>query len=281
MKKGFLQYQSFILITAVIIAIFLTRTLLAARYNIPRLFEIFDILTIAGSLVVCLKGFRHLRRGDWGSAVLLGAVVGAGMGFATLFTPYPFLGIARSNWEQALLRGLFTTLAALGGLVIMRQGGPVLFHAADGNWRKMLRGVWIGLAVGLPLAVINVFALQFTQGHPITWQNPLSALLDALQPGIVEEVIYRFALWGLLWILLRKAVPEKAVWLAGLLSMLVHNYAHFDDLFVQAPLTALGMGVVLALFWGIPPLILARRRGLDSAIAFHWIQDAARFLAGF
>lgn len=37
----------------------------------------------------------------------------------------------------------------------------------------------------------------------------------------------------------------------------------------------------LALFWGLPPLILARRRGLESAITFHWIQDAARFLAGF
>ena len=281
MKKGFLQYQSFILITAVIIAIFLARTLLAARYNIPRLFELFDILTIAGSLVVYLKGFRHLRRGDWVCAVILGAAVSAGMGFATLFTPFPFLGIAHSNREQALLRGLFTTLATLGGLIIMRQGGPVPFHAANGNWRKMLRGVWIGLAVGLPLAVINVFALQFTQGHPITWQNPLSAMLDALQPGIVEEVIYRFALWGLLWMVLQKTLPDKTVWLAGLLSMLVHNYAHFDDLFLQSPLTALGMGAVLALFWGIPPLILARRQGLESAVAFHWIQDAARFLAGF
>ena len=281
MKKSLLQYQSLILITAGIIAIFLTRTLLAARYNIPRLFDIFDILTIAGSLVVCLKGFRHLRRGDWVCAVLLGAVVGAGMGFATLFTPYPFLGIVHSNQGQALVRGLFTTLAALGGLVIMRQGGPVPFHAANGNWQKMLRGVWIGLAVGLPLAVFNVFALQFTQGHPITWQNPLSALLDALQPGIVEEVIYRFALWGLLWMVLQKTLPDKAVWLAGLLSMLVHNYAHFDDLFLQSPLTAIGHGGGDSLVLGHTIAILARRRGLESAVAFHWIQDVARFVAGF
>ena len=176
----------------------------------------------------------------------------------------------------------FTTLAALGGLVIMRQGGPVPLHAASGNWQKTLRGVLIGLAVGLPLAVLNVFALQFTQGHSsITWQSPLSAVLDALQPAIVEEMFYRFALWGLLWVVLNKALPEKAVWLAGLLSMLVHNYAHFDDLFLQSPVTALGMGAVLALFWGVPPLILARRRGLESAIAFHWLQDAVRFLVGF
>lgn len=137
------------------------------------------------------------------------------------------------------------------------------------------------MAVGLPLAVLNVFALQFTQARTISWQSPLSALLDALQPGVVEKVIYRFALWGLLWRMLRNALPERAVWPAGLLAMLAHNYSHFDDLFLRSPLAALGMGAVLALFWGLPPLILARRRGLESAIVFHWIQDAARFLAGF
>ncbi len=281
MKRRLSQYQTFILLLVAIIAVFVIRTLLAADADVPRLNDLFSILTVAGALVVCLRGFRRLRRGDWAAAVLLGAVVGAGMGFATLFTPYPFLGVVRSNQEQALLRGLFTALAALGGLTIMRQGGPVQLHAADANWRKTLRGVLIGLAVGLPLALVNVFALRLTQGHPITWQSPLAAGLDALQPAVVEEVIYRFALWGLLWLALQKSVPEKAVWLAGLLSMLVHNYAHFDDLFLQSPLTALGMGAVLALLWGVPELILARRRGLESAVAFHWIQDAARFVTGF
>jgi hypothetical protein len=201
--------------------------------------------------------------------------------FATLFSPYPFFGVVRSNAGQAWLRGIVTFIAALGGLSIMRQGGPVPFHAADGNWREMRRGVLLGLGIGLPLAVVNGFALRFTQGQPIQWQNPSAALLDALQPGIVEEVIYRFALWGLLWLILRNSLPEKAVWLSGLLAMLAHNYSHFDDLFLQSPLAALGMGVALALLWGLPPLLLARRRGLESAIAFHWIQDAARFLAGF
>lgn len=113
------------------------------------------------------------------------------------------------------------------------------------------------------------------------WQKPLPALLDALQPGVVEEVIYRFALWGLLWLVLRASLAEKAVWPAGALAMLIHNYAHFDDLFLQSPLTAIGMGAVLAIVWGIPPLILARRRGLEASIAFHWLQDALRFLTGF
>jgi hypothetical protein len=185
------------------------------------------------------------------------------------------------NLGQAFVRGFCVTLASLGGLVIMRQGGPVKILAANGEWKKFGLGILFGLAVGLPLAVMNVFALQLTQSRGIDWQNPMAALLDALQPAIVEEVIYRFALWSLLWLILRKTMPGQSVTLAGLLVTLVHSYQHFDALFVQSPLVALGMGLVMALIWGLPPFFLARHRGLESAISFHWVQDVGRFFAGF
>ena len=97
----------------------------------------------------------------------------------------------------------------------------------------------------------------------------------------MEEVIYRFALWGLLWLALRNDLPTRAVWASGLLATLAHGYAHFDDLFLQSPLTALGVGALIILLWGLPPMLLAHRQGLESAIAFHWIQDVARFVTGF
>lgn len=75
---------------------------------------------------------------------------------------------------------------------------------------------------------MNVFALQLTQGRPIVWQSPLAALLDALQPGIVEEVIYRFALLGLLWLALHKSMPRQAAWLAGLLALLAHTLHDYE-----------------------------------------------------
>lgn len=281
MREFMTTHKTFFLVLAGIIAVFFVRTLLALNDEMPRLFDLFNTLTIAGALFVLLRGYRSLLRSDWITALSLGVVVGIGMAFATLFSPYPFFGVVRDPLGQAVVRGLFVSLAGLGGLTIMRQGGPVPFHIPDGGWRKSGKGLGLGLAIGLPLAVVNIFALQFSTGKAVSWQNPFAALLDALQPGIVEEVIYRFALWGLLWLILRRSLPARAVWLAGLLALLVHNYAHFDDLFIQAPLVALGMGLVLALFWGLPPLILARRHGLESAIAFHWIQDAARFLAGF
>uniref|UniRef100_A0A7C1JBU1 CAAX prenyl protease 2/Lysostaphin resistance protein A-like domain-containing protein n=1 Tax=Caldilinea aerophila TaxID=133453 RepID=A0A7C1JBU1_9CHLR len=275
------RYTHLILLIAVILSIFIGRMLLALSHNAPRLFDLFSSLTMLGALWVLVKDYRRLRPSDWLMALGLGALVGAGMLFATLFSPYPFFGIVRDAQGQALMRGLFTFLAALGGLVILRQDGPVPFPAANGQWGKSGGGILLGLAVGLPLAVINVFALRYTQGQAIQWQSPLAALLDALQPGIVEEVIYRFALWGLLWLVLRNSLPEGAPWLAGLLATLVHTFAHLDALFVQAPLAALGMGLAMFLLWGLPLFFLARCRGLESAMAFHWIQDVARFVAGF
>jgi len=281
MNTNFIKYKSFLLFTMGIIVIFLTRTALAVHYPVPRLNDIFTILTLAGSMIVVLAGFRQLRWNHWLCAILLGLVVGLGMCFANLFTPYPFLGIIRSNMGHALVRGLFTFLAVIAGIVIQTRGGPVKLFVASGNWQKTFKGILIGLAVGLPLALLNVIALKITQGGSISWQNPLSALRDAMQPAIVEEVIFRFALWSLIWVVLNKTIPEKAIWLSGVLAMVVHNYQHFDDLFLQSPLMAIGMGAAMAVFWGVPPLILARRRGLESAIAFHWIQDVARFVTGF
>jgi hypothetical protein len=203
------------------------------------------------------------------------------MNYATLFTPYDFFGVVRGHLAQALVRGGSVFVAMLGGLVIMHQGGPVQVSLAQADYRKTFMSLVIGLVVGAPLAILNVFALQFTQGHPITWQSPLAALSDALQPALVEEVIYRFAFLGLMWMLIRPSMPQSADWLAGLMALFAHNFMHFDDLWLQSPLTALGMGLVMALIWGLPPTILALRRDLESAIAFHWVQDAARFLAGF
>jgi hypothetical protein len=236
---------------------------------------------LAGSLYILITGYHSLQRSDWLVAFFLGALVGAGMYFATLHSPYPFLGLINDNRGHALSRWLYTTLAMLGGLVIMRRGGPVQILSAKGEWRKLASSLVVGLATGAPLAVLNVFALQLTQGRPVDWQNPWAALLDALQPAMIEEVVYRFAFLGLLWLALSKPLPDQAPWAAGLLSMLVHNFMHFDELFIQAPWVALGMGTLMTLIWGLPLTYLALRRGLESAIAFHWIQDVARFVAGY
>ena len=260
MKSFFIKYGRLLLLVASICAVFIIRTALAKNEASPRLDNLFTAITVLGSLVVMINGYRRLNSGDWIVALILGCVVGVSMSFATLFTPYPFFGIVRDNFGQAIVRGFGTTLVALGGLVIMRQGGPVQFRLANREWRNFGKSLVLGLVVGIPFAVLNIYALKFSQGQSIDWQNPLAAIMDALQPGIVEEIIYRFAFLGLLWAALRKPLPDQAAWLSGVLVLLVHNFIHFDDLFVQAPLVALGMGLVMAILWGLPTTLLALKR---------------------
>lgn len=275
------RYSTFFYLFAGILFVFVARTLLAVRIPVPRVNDLFTVFTLAGSLIVLLTGFGQIKTSDWLIGIGAGLFVGVTMYYATLFTPYDFFGVVRGPLAQALGRGVSIFIAMLGGLAIMHQGGPVRASLAQGDLRKTFISLVIGLAIGAPLAILNIFALQFTQGQPITWQSPFAALSDAFQPAIVEEVVYRFAFLGLMWMLIRRSMPQSADWLAGLLALFVHNFMHFDDLWLQAPLTALGTGLVMALIWGLPPTILALRRDLESAIAFHWIQDAARFLAGF
>jgi hypothetical protein len=280
-KQTMLQILTLAGVGLAFLTIFVGRTILARQTPMPDLSDLTLSLTLLASLVVIGFHRRQLLWTDALIAVVLGVVVGVGLVFTKFFSPYPFFGVVRDDAGQALVRGLATAIAALGGLTAMRLGGPVRLHAVAGEWRKAILGTLLGLGLGLPLAVVNVFALQMSEGQPVVWQSLGQALLDALQPALGEEIVYRFALLGVLWMIFRKPFPKAAAWLAALTALLVHNYAHFSLLFMEAPLVALGMGLVMGLIWGVPMTILALRKGLESATAFHWVQDVARFVAGF
>lgn len=266
-----------------ILAIFILRTALARAGSPARLFDIFDTLTLAGAAVVLLAGgFRRLRRLDWLLGLALGGVLGALLPLASLYSPYPPIFGPVQPWLHALYRAASLAVTAWGGLSILRLGGPVALKAALPDLPRALKSLAFGALVGLPLALLNAAALSLLNRQPFNWQPPFAAALDALQPGVGEEVFYRLTLLGLFWLALRKTWPARsAAWLAGVLALLVHNYAHFDALFVEQPLFALAYGAVVALLWGLPPTLLALRRDLEAAAGFHWMQDALRFLAGF
>jgi hypothetical protein len=183
---------------------------------------------------------------------------------------------------RGVINGIMIVVTTMGGLVIMHWGGPVSVQIAHNGWRQASGSLFLGMLVGIPFAILNGFANAWTQNRPITWQNPLAVVVDAIHPALIEEVIYRFAFLGLLWLLFRRDWSNRhAIVLAGLLALLTHTYSHYSDLFLTQPLTALGMGAVVGLIWGLPPTLLAVRRDLESAIGFHWMQDVIRFWLGF
>ncbi|WP_322488653.1 CPBP family intramembrane glutamic endopeptidase [Chloroflexus sp.] len=269
------------ILLAALFALIGGRALLATAFPVPRTFDLLNTVIVMVSLWTIYRNVQTLQRRDWALAIGAGLLVGGTMPLTTLFSPYPFFDLIDGTAAQGLLRGLFTAIALLGGLAVTRQGGPVPCRLAANDWHQTSQSIWLGLAIGLPFAAVNIVGLQLTQHQPIQWQSPIAAIIDALQPAIVEETLYRFALWGWLWQRLSAQPPAQAVWLAGLLATLAHAYAHVDDLWLSAPLIGFVMGGALALVWGVPALLLARRYGLEAAIAFHWMQDAVRFIAGF
>ncbi len=265
-----------------VIAIFAGRAILVSQgQDLPRTFQIFDTATLIFSILMVGFEYRRIKRSDLLLSLIVGGGIGALLPFSSLFSPYlPLFGATRPL-ALAAVRSFSLAITMLAGLLVLRQGGPVQLRLADGLWKKGLTSLGFGALIGLPLAGINLFALSMTQKQPFSWQNPLAAAVDALQPAVVEEVFYRFAFLGLIWLLLRRSWPEKAPWLAAMLGWTVHNFSHLDDLFIQNPLFGLGYGLVLGLLWGLPEVILALRRDLESAVGFHWIQDALRFFGGF
>lgn len=153
MKNKIWRDRTFLLLAGGLLAIFILRTLLAMEIHPPRFNDLFTTIAVVGSLGVLLAKHHSLHKSDWIIAIVLGGVVGTGMVFATLFSAYPFWGVVQGNLGQAFVRGIYTTLAALGGLVVMRQGGPVQFRTPNLEWRKAGASLVLGLGIGLPLAV--------------------------------------------------------------------------------------------------------------------------------
>ncbi len=233
MKYSFSKYGVLLFLVASILTIFIVRTALAARGNLPRFNDLFTAITLVGSLVVWIAGHRGLQRSDCLVAIVTGVVVGVTMAFATLFSPYPFFGIVGGSLGQAVVRGFSATVAMLGGLVIMRQGGPVQVRAAElrvaqgrdqscsGIGYRSTTGRYEHLCPATDPGKIHRLAIS-SCGHkrcPAAWNRRRSDL--PVCP------------FGLLWLALHKTIPQHAAWLAGLLALLVHTFMHFDDLFCK------------------------------------------------
>ena len=265
-----------VLVYISILSIFVVRTLLAYIFFMPSLFEIFNILVLILSGVVLTYYYRTLTQIDFIVVTIVAIILGLTVTFTSF---YPLLPLSGSILLSIGHAGSFAIIFA-AGLALAHQGGPVQLAIVENDSHGAWKGVLIGLLIGFPFALVNAFAFSMMQGQSFVFQDPFLSGIDALQPGIVEEVVYRLTFLNIIWSVLRKYVPDRAVSLAALLALLVHNYAHLSDLFMVQPIFAVVYGAVILLLFGLPMTVLAVKRNLESAISFHWIVDFVRFLVG-
>jgi hypothetical protein len=264
-------------IYAVVICVFVIRTILASSYAVPALFDIFNlgILVLSGGILI--RWYLYLNRLDSLIAVGAGVIFGS---FVNLTSFYPLLRFY-DPILTSIGHGASLTIILAAALILMRKDGPVHFELANNEFQRTQRGILLGLLLGIPFAILNAVAFSLMQGQPFALQDPLISALGALQPGFVEEVVYRFTFLSMVWYVLKDYNPKYAIPLAAALALIVHNYAHLSDLFVMQPLFAIVYGAIVCILFGLPPTLLALRKNLECAIAFHWMVDFVRFLAGF
>lgn len=192
-------------------------------------------------------------------------------------------GISRfadTNLETGLIIG-GTVCIVFYGASLMCEEYRIPDRVFGMGLPKALRSVLFGAAVGLPFAVGNLWYF-FMQGsaHP---QNFFLSALRALNPGITEEVLFRFFLFALCTHLLKGKVSERFYRIyTGVFLVVPHALLHLPDVFLQQGVgNALVMGLMMSVLFGLPMAVLFVKKNLQTAVAFHWIIDFLRAFFGY
>ncbi len=181
----------------------------------------------------------------------------------------------------SLKEGLGVWICLVAGAALFKDIRLDVVPALQSSWAHVARSMLIGVVLAIPLAVFNNLYFYMNSGS-IQFTSWFSSAVEALSPAIHEEIIFRFFILALVYDMLKETPRSPWTTVAALvLAVVPHSLNHLPDLFLQNPSMAVVLLVATSLLFGLPMALLQIRRNLESAIAFHWFIDFARFLFGF
>ena len=180
-----------------------------------------------------------------------------------------------------LQEGLAIWACFTAGMILLEQVEARRIPAFQLPVSHILKSLGFGLLVAVPLALVNNLYFYASQGT-FALQNLWISAARALRPAVHEEIVFRFFVLALCFYLLRNSHhPRLVTFTALVLAVVPHSLNHLPDLFLQNPVMGLAMLAATSLLFGLPMAVLQVRKNLETAIAFHWLIDFARFLFGF
>ena len=219
-----------------------------------------------GALAVLAVRRRELR--------LRTALIGAGLGLLS-GASHTMHG---SGLSAGIAQGVAVWLAFAAGTILFAGLNDVGVDAFEGG---LLRNLGVGLLIALPLAAVNNLYFYLQNGGP-RFQNVLPSAFEALSPGIHEEAVYRYFVLAICLALLKDSPHRRWVWATAIaLAVVPHSLFHLPDLFLRNPAMGVVMLIVTSLLFGLPMALLQVKRSFESAVAFHWFIDFARFVFGY
>ncbi len=200
---------------------------------------------------------------------------------AGVVTAVVLLGVEHllsDDWGQGLITSVGAGLMAVAGVLLLDHTRLTHVRLLEGDYLAAGKSFLWGCVLAVPPALLN--ALSMRQASP----SEFDLMFDrwwkafyALQPGILEEVWARLLLTTLLYALLRPLNaqhPRRAVVGALLMAALIHGLAHFPTS-LTSPMEA----IYVTLMYGIPLALVYVKRDLETAMAYHFFIDFARFTA--
>lgn len=179
-------------------------------------------------------------------------------------------------WEAGTVWACF-----VASVILLRKQSLVSIPAFEPPVGRVLKSIVVGVLFAIPLAVMN--NLYFSLNHgPVAFQNVFFSAMEALRPAIHEEIVFRFFILALCISLLSiHASRQWTIAIGTFLAVVPHSLNHLPDLLLKNPFMGLLMLLATSLLFGLPMAILQLKRNLESAIAFHWFIDFARFFFGY
>jgi hypothetical protein len=202
---------------------------------------------------------------------LVAGVAGLGAGWITHMAPGTWAGLQ----VALVLTGLPAGWAILRHVGLLEAGvGRGLFLAEGAG--AVLRAFGQGALIAIPWALLLV---ALGGANDDTWVHWPWQPLVAIQPGIAEEAWGRVFLVSLLFLVLRRVGRTRtALMTAVIIAGYWFAYLHTDhDLTISTIVSTLMIGTL----YSLPISYLWLRRGLETAVGFHFWQDFVRYAAAY
>lgn len=227
-------------------------------------------LPVLGLVVLALWRPRLSQQEVWYALLLalVAGVAGLGAGWVT-FSPLTWAGLQ----VALVLPGLLTGWSLLRHTGLLQAGIGRSLLVMEGLV-PALRGFARGILIAIPWALgLVVLGAANEEGWVQSWWQPLVAI----QPGIAEEAWGRVMLVPLLFLVFRPVARSRtALTVAVVVMAYWFAYLHTSGGF-EAALSTVMIGTLFAL----PTSYLWLRRGLETAIGFHFWLDFIKFIAAY
>lgn len=224
-------------------------------------------LTIAAGLVILAR---------WRSLTLPPLLLGFAL--ATLS--------ALSHWQHnpslswSAQEGLAVWACFVAGIILFKNQA-VSISAFEASRLGIGKSLSLGILFALPLAVVNNLYF-YLNADSVQFQNGFASAFEALSPAIHEEIVFRFFVIAVVSSLIQFCVSDRWMTLIAIfLAVVPHSLNHLPELFLDNPAMGLFMLAATSLLFGLPMAFLQVKKNLETAIAFHWFIDFARFWFGF